>query len=77
MVSFLDADTKYAVFVLLGVASLLAGLLTFFKLDFNLQEPDDGLAHSDKSFIFVTNAFFVILVVITIFQAQEVLQFVG
>lgn len=76
-VSFLDADAKYAVFVLLGVASLLAGLLTFFKLDFHLYEPDDGLAHLDKSFIFVTNAFFVILVVITIFQAQEVLQFVG
>lgn len=65
------------ILVLFGVASLLLGLLSYFKLDFSFYVSDDNLSNKDKVLNFVNTIPFSLLVIVAIFQAQGVLQFVG
>lgn len=71
-------DIGNIILVLFGVSTLLFGLLTFFKLELNFvpDSSSDNMTTKDKMFNFVTTISFALLMVVAVFQAQVVLQFV-
>lgn len=76
LLAIVGDDLTYTVVVLVGVSSMLFGLLAYFRLDVKLVEPDDNYKASDKVLCFVLTSPFVIFAVLSILKAQLVLQFI-
>lgn len=72
-----EYDIAYAVVIIAGVVSVFMGLVTFVEIDVNLKNSKDDIPNGEKVFTFMYSIVFIFLVMITVFQMQGVLQFVG
>lgn len=72
-----NIDIGSNLITVISIVMLVLGLYLFFKLDFKIDDNDEQMDNNEKIFMFVSSFSFIALAIVSIFKAQEVLQFIG
>ncbi len=73
----LTTNIAYLIVVCIAVCALLFSIFSYFELDLKINDRDTHLTNFEKVYISISSFTFIALIILAIFKAQGVLQFIG